>query len=223
MLDEVDNRLLNWATGVVGDVEVVLGPPVDDPAKDVISLHLLDLTRRPAGQRADQSVWPFQLRFLVTASGRNPIDAHRSLGVLLAAAIEMPEFEIEGTPPPLELWHALRAKPQPAFIVCLPWLHQKDLKRAPSVTRQLQVEHGPLGSVRGIVLGPGDVPVMFARVEIMALGRSVLTDAAGRFRFTGIPQGIDLQLRVSAKAVVSESSTSDAVDHDGNLVLRLSI
>jgi hypothetical protein len=44
-----------------------------------------------------------------------------------------------------------------------------------------------LRSLAGVVVGPGDVPVAAARVEIPSAGKWMETDSQGRFLFPGLP------------------------------------
>ena len=50
-----------------------------------------------------------------------------------------------------------------------------------------------------MVVGPGDVPVMGARVECPALNRVTRTDGKGRFRLAAVPAAPPPQFLVTAK------------------------
>lgn len=55
--------------------------------------------------------------------------------------------------------------------------------------------------MEGVVLGPGDVPVSDAFVEIPSLALTTRSDTRGRFRFAAVPTSpAKQQLRVRAKA-----------------------
>ena len=55
--------------------------------------------------------------------------------------------------------------------------------------------------MEGVVLGPGDVPISDAFVEIPSLALTTRSDGRGRFRFAAIPTApAKQQLRVRAKA-----------------------
>ena len=54
--------------------------------------------------------------------------------------------------------------------------------------------------LRGVVLGPGDVPIAGARVEIPPANLSTSTDRLGRFAFAAVASGpYPTTLRVLAK------------------------
>ena len=55
--------------------------------------------------------------------------------------------------------------------------------------------------MEGVVLGPGDVPISDAFIEIPLLALATRTDKRGRFRFAAVPTApAEQQLRVRAKA-----------------------
>ena len=124
------------------DAQALLGPPPDEVTQDSVSVCLFEIVPRAANRQPQQCRWPFELRFLITADARSLADAHRMVGVLLIAALETPEFEVQAAPP-LELWRALGARPRAAFTIGVPWRHQTTFKTAPAVREGLHVEHGP--------------------------------------------------------------------------------
>ena len=66
-----------------------------------------------------------------------------------------------------------------------------------------------VGSLQGVVLGPGDLPIPHAVVAIPAIGQRSSTDAAGRFRFAAVPAGsAPLALTVEAKGARIELVTT---------------
>ena len=55
--------------------------------------------------------------------------------------------------------------------------------------------------MEGLVLGPGDVPISDAFIEIPSLALTARSDRHGRFRFAAIPTSpVKQHLRVRAKA-----------------------
>jgi hypothetical protein len=221
VLDEVGKKLLSWAASMAGDARVDLGPPADDGAGTRVSLYLFDLARAAANRPVQQRVWTFVLHFLVSVDAPAPLDAHRVLASILAAALESPEFDVGDAPPSVELWRALGVRPRPAFTLHVRWQHRKELKQAPPVKQPLAIGEGLLSTLSGIVLGTGDVPIMSASVRIDSLGRSATTDQNGRFRIAGVPRGIDLRLRANAKGVELECAAPGERDDKEDLVIRL--
>jgi len=53
--------------------------------------------------------------------------------------------------------------------------------------RNLRARMAPTGTFRGRVVGPGDVPLPGALVQLPALSRSALTDRSGCFVFPMVP------------------------------------
>ncbi|MGZ6682465.1 MAG: hypothetical protein ACXVFK_19875, partial [Solirubrobacteraceae bacterium] len=71
---------------------------------------------------------------------------------------------------------------------------------APPVRAPLVLRGAGLRRLGGIVLGPGDVPVADAFVELPLLGLATRSDRRGRFTFAAVPTDQAAQLVVHAKA-----------------------
>jgi len=220
MLDRIDAELLQWISGLPGSPPVVLNPPASDPTDTRgVHLYLLGLRHALPQRNANKSSWPLQLRYLVTAQAPDLLEAHRLLASVLIAAMERDEVEIESELLPWEFWLALGAKPRPAFILNVPWVYEKQIPLARPVMEPLVISNGPIEKLTGTVVGPGDEPIMYARVELPALRLSSITDHLGRFQFAGTAQGGNLKLRVIAKGRVVECDTAQLSEgRDGILV-----
>ena len=83
----------------------------------------------------------------------------------------------------------------------------------------------PITGLAGVVLGPDDIPLAGARVELPALRLAVRTDAGGRFRFAGIPGGKSApqHLRVFAKGHMLDVTADPSDLAGGSLVIRFEI
>ncbi len=203
MIEQVDARLAEWAANVAGKVKVSLEPPRDDVSGSGVSLYLLDVSPTPPPRDPGRPLSQLVLRYLVTAWGEEPAAAHRLLAELAFAALETPGFELELEPPPLALWRALGARPQPAFLLKLPARRERPLKLAPLVRLPLQIDVAPLTALSGQVLGPGGIPIAGARVELPAAGKATRTGADGRFHFAAVPAAGDSRpLTITAKGRV---------------------
>ena len=122
------------------------------------------------------------------------------LGDLVVAALQTPEFEVEHEPLPLSLWTALGIAPRPAFVLRVPFKHERPEKLAPPVRHAMVIKPLPMGSLEGQVVGPEDIPLVNARVELPSLELSTTTDSKGRFRFSSVPSAPGTRLlRVRAK------------------------
>ncbi len=178
-----------WIHPALGaDVEVVVGPPGDvgAPAPGAqIDLTLLDLVPvTPA--RASHRPTPLllQARCLVTASGA---DADQWIVALAFHALEagQPELERDGLAP--ALWAALGAKARPALVARALLEQSREVPPVPLV-RQVVTEWSRRRQLDGRIVGPGDVPIAGARVEVERLGLTTVSDHRGEFHLT-VPAG----------------------------------
>lgn len=219
MIEQVDLQLRGWVQGVVGEHAVSFAPPTAQPAEDgapTVGLYLMGLAERPPQRERIPPPLQVDLLYLVTTSAADPQEAHHLLGELLFAALEDPGMEVrlaeEG------LWGTFRIPPRPAFLLQRPVFKPRAVVPVRRVTRPLELEATPVAGLEGRVEGPGGIPLANARVELVALGRSTRTDAAGRFRFAGLPTGpVPRELRVSARGHEISVTTGEA--DGGSLVV----
>ena len=188
MIEKVDQRLSEWIGSVLtGDIKVSLLPPEGPGDKKVVGLYLKDIlpsaptrgTRRP----------PLQvlLRYLITASAKNQVEAHKMIGQLLFAAMEHSEYEVELGPVPAEVWTAFGTIPMPAFMLCLPLRLERPEENLRLIRSPIEVHQSPLGSMEGTILGPEETPLTNARVELSTHNLVTRTDIKGRFIFPVVP------------------------------------
>jgi hypothetical protein len=186
LIDQMDSQLTDWVKETLGQVEVSLDCPANAPAGKGVSLYLIELANAFPSEGPYSIPLKLELRYLVTAWAPEPEEAHRMLGALAFAAMGNSSFEVDLHPLPAEVWLAFPARPRPAFILRVP----VTIERAEAekiVTKPLVVEASPLTSLEGAVLGPEDIPVAFARVEIPFLDLATYTDTYGLFRFPAVP------------------------------------
>jgi hypothetical protein len=208
MIDQADQRLADWAQGVLGEVPVSFDPPgapSSQSSSPGLHLYLFEIAEAKTPQTTAAAAPPlrFLLRYLVTCSATgaaaDPREAHRQLGELLFAALADPEIDVSLDAVPLAVWQALGAAPQPSFVLQVP-LERPRESRPEVPVREVVVATGPVGEITGLVLGPEEIPLVRARVELPALSRATVTDSRGRFQLTGVPLGAAAgQLRVSAR------------------------
>lgn len=200
MIDEVDRELERWAGNVLGDGLAKVGPL--DPAASGrgVSLYLLEVVHGPPSRGARQPMLDLALRYLVTSWSEGPSEAHRLLGELLFAAAASADYEIELGSPPLDLWVALGVPPRPAFILRVPVRRPLPVHRAPLVRRPVTLEIAAAGRLTGLCVGPENIPLAGALVELPALNVRTRTDHEGRFAFSSVPRGPSpLLVRATAK------------------------
>jgi hypothetical protein len=200
-VDEVDKHLEDWIGVVLGDVAVSLSAPDTSQEAKGVNLYLLDLVSAPAGRGVKElSLHRIILRYLVTVSDPDLHAMHRMLGELMFAAMDLPEVEVDLEPLSSAVWSALRLAPRPAFVLRVPLLRERPEKLAPPVPTEMIIKNASLRPLRGRVLGPGDIAIMGARVEVPALHISTATDFRGRFHFSAVPSNPPIKLlRVNAK------------------------
>jgi hypothetical protein len=223
MIDQTDRRLSAWIGSILDPVIVTLGPPAADAANGV-GLYLMELLQSPLGRGARLPPLLMTLRYLVTTYASEPEEAHRMLGALVIAALENPEFEVEQEPLPLSLWIALGIAPRPSFVLRVPFKHDRPEKLAPPVRLPMVIKPLPLSSLEGQILGPENIPLMNARVELPALDMFTNTDSKGRFHFSAVPAAKGARLlRVRAKGREFSINTEQAGSSEDPLVIHLQL
>jgi hypothetical protein len=199
VIERVDQELKAWATEVLPGTEVSFEPPAAAPDAD-IGLCLIELADLPPARGHGRAPLQVRLGYLVTASADTASEAHRRLGELLFAAMDHPDYEVCFLEASWPYWLAAGVAPRPGFILTLPLRRERPVAPAPSVTEPLVLRRASITQLEGVVLGPGEVPISDAFVELTALNVATRSDGRGRFRFAAIPAGMTAQVRVLAKA-----------------------
>lgn len=200
MIDTIDRELERWVENVLGAGLVSFALPDPTATGSGVSLYLLDLGHRPPARGAPQPHLDLTLRYLVTSWGPDPAENHKRLADLMFAAASTADYEIEPGSPPLELWMALRVPPRPAFVLRAPMRRPLPVRRAPLVRRPISLEISPAGALMGQCVGPGEVPLSGALIELPALNVATRTDHDGRFVFASVPRDSPhLMVRATAK------------------------
>jgi len=224
MIDQTDRHLADWIGETLKDVEVSLVPPAASETTKKVCLYLVELLQSPPARGIRRPPLVMTLRYLVTTHAPTPEEAHNMLGQLVVAALQNAEFEVEQDSLPVSFWTAIGLKPQPSFVLRVPFKHERPEKVAPFVKRQLVIKQLPLRVLEGQVVGPEDIPIMDARVELPALDLSTSTDARGRFRFSSIPAASGpRQLRIRAKGREFSINTEQAESGAQPLVIHLQL
>jgi Pvc16 N-terminal domain len=187
VIQVVDARLATWAGEHVKGVQTSFDPPAESRAGEGVCLYLMDVAPRPDEHRDGARRLRASLRYLVTTWAEKPERAHELLGDLLLAALQEAEFEVELESVQVEAWAAFKIAPRPSFVVRVPLGQDIERPIAKLVRSPLSIRASGLVSLNGTVLGPGDVPMAGASVELPALKLSTLTDWKGRFTFSAVP------------------------------------
>jgi hypothetical protein len=199
VIDEVDQKLSRWVEEVLPGANVTLEGPAG--ADDDVGLYLFEMADLPPARGDSRPPLQVRLGYLVTTSGGNVAVAHKRLGTLLFAALTHPDWDVRYPGDIAEFWRAVGEPPRAGFILNVPLRQPVAIEPPPPVQAPLSVDIVGLRVMEGIVLGPGDVPISDAFVQLPALALTTRSDARGRFRFPGIPETpAKQQLRVRAKA-----------------------
>jgi hypothetical protein len=225
MIERIGQEIKDWIGSIISGAEVVLGLPSDDAQSAQIGLYLMDLSQSNCARVGKLAPFKINLRYLVTVRSPRSEEAHRLLGELIFAALrkpekEAPEFEVVVEPLPVEAWSALGAAPQPSFFLRSPLRSERPEPAVPMVKEPVVLQPSPMRALSGVVYGPGDTPIMGARVELLTLGIATRADERGRFRFVGAPSNGQLKLLVQAKGQTKEIDYSAG---DEPLVIRLDL
>jgi hypothetical protein len=222
MLEEVDQRLKTWVGRVLGDAPVSLSAPAGDTGQPGVGLFLLELGAAPPPRTTRRPPLRISLCYLVTAGADTPERAHHLLGELVFAALEEPDFEVDLSPLPITLWSALGVPPRPAFRLRVPCERKRPMPVVPRVRVPLVIRTVPAEALQGRVVGPGDIPIPGALVELPSMSLYSRTDAQGRFRFPAVPTGTPIgQLEVRAKGEVLRVRAEELPTEAGTLQVRL--
>jgi hypothetical protein len=188
MIEEIDQRLSEWITGVLSeDIEVTLLPPGDMGDKKTVGLYLKDILPSTPNRGPRRPPLQVLLRYLIFSWAKSPRDAHQMLGKLLFAAMESPGYEVDLEPIPAEFWNAFGTIPMPAFMLRLPLTVERPEQRVHLIKSPIEVTKSNLASMGGIVLGPNEIPLTNARVELSTHNLVARTDIKGRFLFSSVP------------------------------------
>jgi hypothetical protein len=247
----INSRLGAWIASLLSEattpppaeLAVTFGPPGPDggPAPQAgrkqqgINLHLLGIaphaeaTTRGEHRSERRIEAQIVLRYLVTSWADQ---AEAADALLCALAFHLlgrgaggpdgrSEITVEATPP-LEVLTALGLPPRPALMMGLPLVHVEVAEPARRVAHPPIVRTEVAATLWGLLLGPDDLPIAGAQVELPAFGRIAETDPAGQFRITGVPANpADRTIRVRARGV-ERTFRMPAGGDGGPLTLRLS-
>lgn len=186
MIESVDQKLIEWAGTLLGGTEISLGAPTQEDA-DVVGIYLMDILPSSPARGTRRAPLQVMLRYLVTTGAQNPLNAHKMLGRLLFAAMEHPEYEVELAPVSARVWAAFGIMPRPSFMICLPLRFERPDLTKHKVSAPIEIRRSPLSSMHGVVVGPENIPLGNAHVELPACNLVTCTDSNGRFAFDVVP------------------------------------
>jgi hypothetical protein len=205
MIKQVDDVLFAWVKSLPGGREPFFQLPPQPEGELMVNCYLLDISDDP--QRHNASLPNIQpaLRYLVTTSCSDTLEAHRLLGELLNTALDKPyfelkdggkkEYDVEFEPAGSPVWAALHIQPRPAFVIRVPLTREW-----PTVSgyRVETVEVGvhELSPLYGRVVATVEprqpsIPIAQALVEFPDLDKYAYTDRSGQFSISYVPVTIE--------------------------------
>lgn len=220
VIEQADDLLTKWAREVLPKATVALDRPEDARPGSGVSIHLLDLVEGPMPRGVRRpSVLQVSLRYLVTTWAKDARAAHRLLGELAFAAIERADLELDLEPLPPSFWEALGAAPRPHVLLRVPVRRERRERLPKRVEKPLVVHTTGMTKLEGVIVGPGDVPVPDAFIELPGLQRYTRSDGKGRFVFAGLPADPPVgKVRIHAKGRDFSLSADGSADGRGMLI-----
>ena len=218
MIDAIDQQLMDWVISTVAGADVLLSIPPAKADRPTVGLHLLEMAHAVPSQRNGPKPVELALHYLVVVSAETTEEAHRLLGELFFAAFSSADLNVDLQPIPIEAWRALGVAPQPAFRIVAPLVRERAVE-TPRVTETVRFRVSPLISVDGVVLGPDDMPIPHARVQVSGTANVTYTDNRGRFCFRGVSASpVTKELRVAARGI--EQTVAGTFSTEEPIVIR---
>lgn len=200
VIDEVEKQIAAWISDVHNNVPVRTVAPGEIANERCFGLYLLDLLPAPPTEQGPSKLFQLILRFLVTAWADTPEESHRLLGELALSLSEHPVYDLELTPLPAQSWSAFGVAPRPSFMLRAPLQKERSQPVVKLIREPMVLRESPLVALEGVVLGPDEIPITGAFVELVSSQQSTYTDQKGRFVFPAVPAVPSRKkLRVKAK------------------------
>ena len=189
-----ETRLVEeWVRPAIGPEVAVRFGVVDEPDagdETTVVMTLLELVPSPAVRRASGPA-PLHLRarYLVTVQGFSPTEGAQCLAELAFGAAAVTQLELEPAPPGPATWSGLGARARPALIASVLLERERAQRRVPRVREPLITQWSPIGPLVGVVIGPRDIPIAGALVELDGSSATTYTNHRGEFSFRTVPTG----------------------------------
>jgi hypothetical protein len=215
--DDATRAVSGWIASVLPDTPVSVRSCADWNNPKGIVVRLLSARPLPTSQGHRQAL-NIRLDYLVTLAFDDVMAEHHAIGELLFAAGDRADFQILSQEDAAALRREVNVPAVAGILLSMNLQRQKQQVRAPPVRRPLVVKSAPIGLIEGIVLGPADIPLVDAFVELPALNLSALTNFEGRFRLSG-----PLIPGQATKLIASKNHTRVGVDVHGDRPLTIRI
>lgn len=198
-------ELLSWLTRT--GVNASVGLPDGTSAAYVWPLALLpEQTLRTVG-----GTEPLRLRVRHLVTVDSPAgDGVDALDRVLTGAAADPDFPLVIEPIPGDVWSALGLTPRLGLLVDVHAHVTRTRRIAPRVRSALRMDHVPMRSMRGRVVGPEGVPVAGIRVLAAGTGSATYTDSSGDFVLNGLLSTGTTRLLLSGRGLHLQAEVADS-------------
>jgi hypothetical protein len=222
---DAESRLAEqWIRAALGpEVDVRVGAIADaaPSSATAVTLTLLHIAQAPR-PRTTAGIPPLLLRarYLVTVAAPDEAAGRQALADLAFAATPSTEIALEQAAPGPEVWQSLGVRGRPGLFVSV--LLQRERRRRPVPrVKELITQFSPARPLAGVVVGPGDVPIAGALVEVEGLEQSTYSNYRGEFAFRSVPGAEPLPtLVVRAKGTSVRVRVGNGPE-SGPLVIRV--
>ena len=224
---EAESRLTDrWILPALGpNAHIRVGRIDDSTPSDgtTVTLTLIDIAAAPP-PRGAAGLPPLQLRarYLVTIAAADAVAERQALAELGFSAGPVTDVELEPKALSLELWRSLGVSIRPALLVSVLLQRERQGRPVRRVRQPLITKWTASRPVSGVVVGPGDVPIAGALVEVDGLPQTVYSNHRGEFAFRSVP-GADPPptLVVSAKGATVRVRVDGDASASAPLLIRI--
>jgi hypothetical protein len=197
MFQKAEKALLRWATGILGEGLVRLGPPPASPAGRSVTLHLLDVTPDTPAAAEPHRPPRATLRYAAIAWAEETAAAQQMLDELMFAAMQHPLVQLDRRRPPATMWQALDIAPLPALLLRCDGRHEPPAPLARPPVRTIYATT-PASHLSGRIVGADGRAVDRATVAVPRYEMRARTDDAGHFKLPALPSQEPVTLVVHA-------------------------
>ena len=220
MFQHTGDALRRWASEVLGEGVVHLGPPPAQRTGRGVSLHLIETTPRVASDAERYRRLCASLRYAAIAWAEKRATADRMLDELMFAVMRHPLIEIDRRPVPDTMWRSLGMMPQPVLLLRCEARHELPPRTLQPPMRTIYAPT-PAGSLNGRVVGADGRAVERATVAVPRYDWRARTDDAGRFRLPALPSQEPVTLVVHANGREEQMRLVQAGGRAAGVVIQL--
>ncbi len=195
-IEDATSRLRDWVSSHVPDATVNLTQ--DMTSTEGINLYLWQIAPEPPQRTTRTTLFRLRLRYLLWVSARDAMQAFRWLDRLIFQAMMQTDIDVDDAALSASDWQAFGIQPQPCVALVMR-IQRPQYAAQPIVTQVPAVDFRGIKVLSGQVVGPGDVPLANATIDVQSMDMSTTTDSSGRFHFRVIGGETSYTLRCRAR------------------------